>query len=612
MAKKISTLTASHNKQTSFKDSFVAFKFIPRFLKEIWQTSKKLFIINLCCRLISAFSPVVILWIGKLIIDDIIKLINHQETDPNTIWKYVALEFGIVILTDIIGRIVSLTDGLLGDLYSNNSSVLIIQKTNELEISDLESPNFYDTLERARTQTTRRVSLMSSLLGQLESLVSIITLIAGLVYFAPLLIIILLLSIIPSFINEVKYSSQNYSLTRSWTSERRELDYLRYVGANDKTAKEIKLFGLADFIASRFKNLSDQYYDLNKTLSVKRSAFGALFNIFGILSYYAAYVFIIYRVISGAITIGELTFLSGSFSRLRGSLQGFFLGFTRISENALYLKDYFEFIDFTVQKPTEKLLSVPEKIIKGFRFQDVCFTYQGSDQEILTDINFEIEAGEKMAFVGENGAGKTTLIKLLLRFYEPTSGVIYLDDIDVRRFDKEAYQKMFGVIFQDFFKYEFTIKENIAVGKIEEIENIQRIKKAADLSLASEVVDEMKMGLDQQLGKRFAKGQELSGGQWQKIALARAYMKDAEVLILDEPTAALDARAEFEVFKRFIDLTKGKCSVIISHRFSTVRMADRILVLKHGKVLETGTHEELMKNKNLYSELFSLQAAGYQ
>ena len=612
MAKPIKSLSATQSNQTSFKDSFLAFKFVPRFIKEIWQTSKKLFLLNLFCRLISAFSPVVILWVGKLIIDEIIKIINKVPTNEDTIWKYIALEFAIVVFTELIGRVVSLTDSLLGDLYSNDSSVRIIKKTNELEISDLESPEFYDTLERARTQTTRRVSLMSSLLGQLESLVSIITLIAGLVYFAPLLIIILLLSIIPSFINEVKYSNQNYSLTRSWTTERRELDYLRYIGANDKTAKEIKLFGLADFVAARFQKLSDQYYTVNKNLSVKRSAFGALFNTLGTLSYYAAYVFIIYRVINGAITIGELTFLSGSFSRLRGSLQGFFLGFTRISENSLYLKDYFEFIDFAVRKPKENLLPLPVKITKGFRFEEVCFTYQGGEQEILNNVSFEIAAGEKMAFVGENGAGKTTLIKLLLRFYEPTKGTIFLDDIDIRRFDKEAYQKMFGVIFQDFFKYEFTVKENIAVGKIEEIGNLDRINNAAELSLASEVVAEMKLGLDQQLGKRFSKGQELSGGQWQKIALARAYMKDAEVLILDEPTAALDARAEYDVFKRFIALTSGKCSVIISHRFSTVRMADRIVVLKHGKLVETGTHEALMKNNQLYAELFLLQAAGYK
>ncbi len=612
MAKSIKTLEGSHKNRTSIRDSFLAFKFIPRFLKEIWETSKKLFLLNIAGRLITAFSPVVILWVGKIIIDDIVGIINKTNEDPSRIWFYVALEFGIVIFTDVITRMVSLSDSLLGDLYSNNSSVRIIKKTNELDISQLESPDFYDTLERARTQTTKRVSLMSSLLGQLESLISIITLVAGLVYFAPFLIVILLLSIIPSFISEVRYSSQNYSLTRSWTHERRELDYLRYVGANDSTAKEIKLFGLANFVADRFKNLSDQYYKLNKSLAVKRSSFGALFNSLGILSYYGAYVFIIYRVINGSITIGELTFLSGSFSRLRGSLQGFFIGFTRISENALYLKDYFEFIDFKVEKPAEKLLAVPEKLKIGFRFDKVCFNYPGSEVQILTDISFELMAGEKMAFVGENGAGKTTLIKLLLRFYEPTSGAIFLDGIDIKKFDKQDYQKMFGVIFQDFFKYEFTVKENIAVGKIEEVENMERIENAAALSLADEVVNIMPMGYSQQLGKRFTKGQELSGGQWQKIALARAYMKDAEVLILDEPTAALDARAEYDVFKRFIALTHGKSSVIISHRFSTVRMADRILVLKNGLVSEIGTHEALMNNKALYAELFSLQAAGYK
>ena len=612
MAKKVKSLNAIHNKSTSYKDSFAAFKFIPRFLKEIWLTNKKLFVINMIGRFISAFSPIMILWVGKLIIDGIIKIINKQDADPQLVWKLVAVEFGLVILTDVIGRLVSLTDSLLGDLYSNDSSVRIIQKTNELDISQLESPDFYDTLERARTQTTKRVSLMSSLLGQVESFISILTLTAGLIYFEPLLIIILILSIIPSFVSEINYSAQNYSLTRSWTSERRELDYLRFIGANDKTAKEIKLFGLANFVADRFKKLSDRYYALNKKLVVKRSSFGALFNMLGILSYYAAYVFIIYRVISGTITIGELTFLSGSFNRLRGSMQGFFLGFSRISENALYLKDYFDFIDFKIVKPNKTYLPVPQKLQKGFRFQNVSFSYPGSSMEILSDINFEINAGEKIAFVGENGAGKTTLIKLLLRFYEPTSGTIFLDDIPISNYDKEEYQKMFGVIFQDFFKYEFTLRENIAVGKIEEIDNEARIKNAALLSLANEVVEAMPMQYEQQLGKRFSKGVELSGGQWQKIALARAYMKDAEVLILDEPTAALDARAEYDVFERFIKLTEGKSSVIISHRFSTVRMADRILVLKGGTVLETGTHQELMLNNQLYAELFSLQAAGYQ
>ena len=347
-------------------------------------------------------------------------------------------------------------------------------------------------------------------------------------------------------------------------------------------------------------------------MAIKRSALGFVFNVLGSLSYYGAYILIIYRVLSGTISLGELTFLSGAFNRLMRNLQEFFSRFTRISESALYLKDYFDFIDISVEPLTSEDIPLPIKIVQGFEFKNVHFSYPDSEQEILKGVSFKIKAGEKLAFVGQNGAGKTTLTKLLLRFYEPTSGEILLDGININRFRKDEYQEYFGVIFQDFFRYEFTVRENIAVGNIDEIDNQQKIEKAAELSLADDVVSELKYGYDQQLGKRFVKGQELSGGQWQKIALARAYMKDAEVMILDEPTSALDAKAESDVFDRFIGLTQGKTSVIISHRFSTVRQADRILVLDEGKVLEIGTHLELMKNKLLYYQLFTLQAEGYQ
>ncbi len=600
------------DQKTNIKSSFNALIYIPRFFKEIWKVNKSLFLLSALCRLIGALLPVVILWIGKLIIDEIILQISLDNPEYYTLWTYVAVEFGLIILSDLISRAISLTDGLLGDEYNIATSVTIIKKTNQINISLLEDSEFYDKLERARTQTTGRVALMSNVLGQAQSAISITTLIAGLIYFEPYLIILLVLSIIPSFINEVRYSQRQYSLARSWTSERRELDYLRFIGANDKTAKEIKLFGLTDFVVNRFKNLSEEYYQLNKTLAIKRSALGFLFNVLGSLSYYGAYVFIIYRVLSGAITLGELTFLSGSFNRLMRNLQDFFSKFTRISESALYLKDYFDFIDISIVSKVKENMPLPKHITKGFEFKDVHFAYPNSEVEILKGISFNLKAGEKLAFVGQNGAGKTTLIKLLLRFYEPTSGEILLDGININRFNIAEYQEYFGVIFQDFFRYEFTVRENIAIGNIDELENQSKIENAAELSLANDVVAELKHGYNQQLGKRFSNGQELSGGQWQKVALARAYMKNAEVMILDEPTSALDARAESEVFGRFIGLTEGKTSIIISHRFSTVRQANRILVLEHGKVLEIGTHEELMTNKNLYSELFSLQAEGYQ
>lgn len=609
--RKPKSITDQQNK-TSIKDSFKALKTVPRFFKEVYKSSPGLFITNVILRLINSFTPVVILWVGKLIIDEIILQVSLADQDLSTLWMYVGIEFGVAILSDLLGRGVNLTDGLIGDLYNITSSEKIIRKTSQLTIAQLEDPEFYDKLERARTQTRQRVDLMSNILGQAESVISMASLIAGLIYLAPILIVLLIISIIPSFINEAKFSSTRYSLARSWTSERRELDYLRYIGANNETSKEVKLFGLTDFIAERFNELSHKYYKITKRLSVRQSIWGSAFNVLGVLSYYSAYIYIIFRVLAGAISIGDLTFLSGSFNRLRSNLQNFFSRFTRISESALYLKDYFDFIDLEIERIDENTMPLPDKIVEGFVLKDVHFAYPGSTEEVLKGVNFTLKAGEKMAFVGQNGAGKTTLIKLFLRFYEPTSGEILLDGININRFNVDEYRKRFGVIFQDYFRYEFTMRENIAVGNIDEVHNDLVIENAASRSLADQVVKEMADGLEQQLGRRFANGQELSGGQWQKVALARAYMKDAEVMVLDEPTSALDAQAEYEVFERFIGLTKGRTSIIISHRFSTVRMADRILVLKDGKVLEIGTHEELMAEPKLYASLFNLQAAGYQ
>ncbi|NEV94352.1 ABC transporter ATP-binding protein [Psychroflexus sp. YR1-1] len=595
------------------KSNFSSLKFVPRFLSKVYHTHPGLFLANVLLRLLKSLIPIALLWVGKEIIDEVILQVDLDNKDLTRLYWLIGIELLLAIFSDVFNRLIALTDGLLGDLYSNSSSIELIQKTAKVELASLEDSEFYDKLERARQQTTSRVTLMSNVLAQIQDLITIISLVTGLIYFYPILILLLVISIIPSFINELKYSQSSYSLQKSWTPERRELDYMRMIGASDVTAKEIKLFGLADFISNTFKRISDKYYKANKKLSIKKSLWGGTFHVFGDLAYYGAYVFIILKAVAGFVTIGDLTFLAGSFSRLRSQLQTVFSRFSNITESAMYLQDYFEFIDmdFSGDHP-EQYREGPTEFKHSIRFEHVSFRYPGSEKNVLTNISFELIKGEKLALVGENGAGKTTLIKLLLRLYDPTEGQILMDGVPVQEYRKPDYQKMLGAIFQDFVKYYLTAKINIAVGNIDQEHNLDKIKTAAVQSLANDVIESLPEGYDQGLGRRFRKGAELSGGQWQKIALARAYMSDAPIIILDEPTSALDARAESEVFQRFIGLTEDRTSIIISHRFSTVRMADRILVLQHGQILELGTHQELLAKPQLYAELFELQAEGYR
>ena len=600
--------------KASYLQNFIALKYLPRFFRAVYKSSPKMFALNVILRLIKSIFPVVLLWVGKEIIDEVIAIVNTGESQElNKLYLLITIEFGIAIFSDVFNRLIGVTDTLIGSLYSNDSSVELIQKTARVDLQYLEDSEFYDKLERARRQTVGRVNLMSNSLAQAQDFITIVSLISALIYFYPILVILLVISIIPTLLNELKFSSSNYKLTSRMAPERRQLDYMRVIGASDVTAKEVKLFGLADFISRTFSTTANKYYQSIKKLTIKRSVWGAIFNIIGVIAYYGAFVFIVLKAVVSLVTIGELTFLAGSFNKLRNQLQVMFTRFSNITESAMYLHDYFEFIDMEfIDQSDFQQLSVPAKIVTGIKFQNVTFSYPNGHIPVFNGLSFDLRKGEKLALVGENGSGKTTLIKLLLRLYEPTSGCILLDGVDIRHYEKEEYQKLFGAIFQDFVKYYLTTRINIAVGNIENVGNDKKIEEAAELSLANEVVKDLLNGYDQELGKRFKKGAELSGGQWQKIALARAYMSEAPIIILDEPTSALDARAEYEVFQRFIGLTKGRTSIIISHRFSTVRMADRILVLNNGEVLELGTHEELMENGNLYSELFELQAEGYQ
>lgn len=597
----------------TLKERLAALNNLPAFFKLVWQTSPLFTVINALLRLVRSAMPVALLYVGKLIIDNVIILSHQHGANTGYLWQLVGLEFALAILTDGLSRAVTLVDALLGDLFSNHTSVKIMKHAATLDLDQFEDSEFYDKLERARQQTIGRTMLLSQVMTQVQDLITMGFLAAGLMAFNPWLIILLLIAIIPAFLGESYFNDQSYALTRGQTPERRELDYIRYLGASDETAKEVKIFDLSGFIIERFKQLSGKFYADNKRLSIKRSLWGTFFAMMGSMGYYAAYVVIIIKAVDGSVTIGMLAFLAGSFRQLRSLLEGILSRFTSVSQGAIYLRDFFEFFEIKPKiKAAANPLPFPKVIQQGFVFEDVGFKYTNSDRWANRHLSFTLHPGEKLALVGENGAGKTTLVKLLARLYDPSEGRILLDGKDLREYDLADLRLNVGIIFQDYLRYQMTFAQNIAVGNISQMDNRPLIEASAKQSLADTLAAKLPGAYDQQLGKRFAQGVELSGGEWQKVALARAYMRNAQLLILDEPTSALDARAEYAVFERFAELTKGRSAVLISHRFSTVRMADRILVLEKGELIEIGSHEDLIQKNGRYAELFNLQAMGYR
>ena len=609
--------------QLDFRQRVSAMRNIPPFLREIWGTSKPLTIASIGIRVIRALLPVVTLYLGKLIIDEAVRLValdvpaNLQDAwaggQLNHLLTLIGAEFALAIVSDLLGRIVSYVDSLLSERFTNATSIRLMEHAATLDLEDFEDADLQDKLDRARRQTMGRMSLLSQLFGQAQDMITVVSFAAGLLVYAPWLMVLLAVALIPAFVGESHFNAMNYSLNFQWTPERRQLEYLRQMGASVETAKEVKIFGLNRFFIERFRTLSDKFYAANAKLAGQRAFWGTLLAALGTLGYYVAYGYIAWRTVRGDFSIGDLTFLAGSFRRLRQLLESLLSGFSQVASQALYLDDLYSFFEIQpeiVSKPDA--LPVPRPIRGGFVFEDVGFRYEGSERWALRHLSFELHAGEVLALVGENGAGKTTLVKLLARLYDPDEGRILLDGRDLRDYDLEDLRANIGVIFQDFVRYHLTAAENIGVGDIADMGNLGRIEAAARKGMADEVVEGLPKGYEQVIGRRFKEGMDLSGGQWQKVAIARAYMRDAQVMILDEPTAALDARAEYEVFKRFKELSEDRTAVLISHRFSSVRMADRILVLADGKVEASGTHDQLMAQGGRYAELFELQAAGYR
>jgi ATP-binding cassette, subfamily B, bacterial len=608
----------------SLRERIGALRHLASLFRLVWQASPGLTIASLGLRLIRSALPILALYVGKLIIDEVVAQIQLPSPGENPLdWigsgrldalgGLLLLELVLAVTADLLGRASSLVDGLLSERYSNFASVRLMEHATTLDLEQFESSDQQDRLERARRQVTGRTTLLTQVFGQAQDVLTVLSLAAGLFVYAPWLIVLIIVALLPAFAGEVHFNAQGYRLNYFRTPERRQLDYIRYLGSSVETAKEVKLFGLNAFLVDRFKIFADRTYADNRRLAIRRAAWGTLFATLASCAYYLAYALIVWRTVQGGFSIGDLTFLSGSFLRLRGLLEGLLLGFSQISGQALYLEDLFSFFAVrpSIASPPDPR-PFPQPLRSGIVFENVGFRYPDSSRWAVRYLSLTLRVGEVVALVGENGAGKTTIVKLLARLYDPTEGRILLDGYDLREYDLTDLRRHLGVIFQDFVRFHFTAGENIGAGQIEAADDRSRIHQAAERSLADRIIQRLPQGYDQPLGKRFHEGADLSGGEWQKIAIARAYMRDADVLILDEPTAALDARSEYEVFQRFRDLSLGKTAILISHRFSTVRMADRILVLEDGHVVESGSHEELVTSGGRYAELFELQASGYR
>ena len=598
---------------SKWRERLAALRNIPPLFRMVWEAAPGVVAASLASRLTGALVPLAMLAVTRFIIDSIYSFTSRHVSLPRAFWWLVAMEFVLASLAAILARFNDFCDTVLASKYTRHISRRIMEHASRLDLSAYEDPLFHDKLERARVQGTDRVAMIRSFGQLVQEAVTMVSLAASILLFSPWILFALAACAVPAFLGETHFAFLGYSLNFQQTPARREMDYLRILGGSKESAKELKLFGLGPFLVGRYTALADSLHGQTVGLARRKLLAASLLTLLGTLGYYGAYAFVIYRTVIGALTLGTLTFLAGAIAGASANIQSFFSTFSDIADQSLFLTDL---LDFFSEQPRIRskpgALPAPRPIRQGLEFRNVTFAYPGSSEPVLRRVNLRIEPSERIALVGENGQGKTTIVKLLTRLYDVTAGQILLDGTDIREYDLEDLWKEIGVIFQDFVRYEMSAAENIAIGRIEDRDKEVLIRSAARKSLAEEVVRRLPRRYDQILGCRFEGGMDLSGGEWQKIALGRAYLRDAQILVLDEPTAALDVRSEHEVFQRFAELTAGKMALFISHRFSTVRMAYRILVLEDGCIAEQGHHDELVRAGGSYAGMFELQAANYR
>ncbi|HEY1987709.1 MAG TPA: ABC transporter ATP-binding protein [Terracidiphilus sp.] len=597
---------------SAWGDRLRALKNVPPVLHFVWESGPSVVFWNITIRILVAFLPVGIGIIGRYIIDGVNQIRLHQPL-PQHFWWLVGSEMGLAVITGMLSRSVDYFDNLLADRYTHHVSVEVMRKAAALDVTVYEDPVFYDRLERARVQATDRLAMIQQMGRLIQQSVTAIAFSAVLIRYSPFLLLLLIAGIIPAFLGESHFAFLTYAKNFMQTPLRRQMDYLRQVGGSKEAAKELKLFNLSTYLTDRFSVLSRTIYEQNVALNRRRLFWGGVLAIVGQLGYYGAYGYSIWRTIQGQYSVGDLTLITTAIMQAMANIQLAFSTASGVADQALFLTDLLAF--FEMKPRVESKVNgakAPKPIVRGFEFRNVSFAYPGTTRRVLSDFTFFLHPGERIALIGENGQGKTTIVKLITRLYDPTEGQILLDGVDLREYDLDDLHAEIGVIFQDFMRYEMTARENIAVGRIEVPHATDEIEYAAEKSMAAGVIAKLQGGYDQMLGRRFEGGVDLSGGEWQKLALARAYLRDAQLLILDEPTAALDARSEMQVFERFAELTEGKMALLISHRFSTVRMADRIVVLEGGRLVEEGNHMQLMALGGRYAAMFEMQAASYR
>ncbi len=597
---------------SAWGERIAALKNVPPVLRILWDSGPSVVTWGLILRVLVAGGPVLGGYVAARIVSGVQQAIGGHGT-PLRFWWIVGLEVAIVILTGVVQRLIDYTDSLLGDRYTHYVSIRVMRQAAQLDLTTYENPEYYDRLERARVQATDRLAMIQMMGRLFQQVLTTLFFTGVLIFKAPLLILLLLIAVVPSFLGETHFAFLGYAKNFRQTPAKREMDYIRQVGGSKEAAKELKLFNLSDYFTDRFARLSLGIYEENIALSKRRLFWGGLFAIIGTAGYYSSYVYVIWRAVTGHYSLQDFVFITASVQQAQANLQQVFSIASGIADQALFLTDligFFEMKPTVMSKPNG--LPMPRPVRHGFEFRNVSFAYPGTTRRVLKDFNFHLRPGERIALIGENGQGKTTVVKLITRLYDPTEGQILLDGVDLREYALDDLHQEMGVIFQDFMRYEMTVRDNIAVGRVELPHTEADIAGAAEKSLAASVIRKLGNGYDQMLGRRFENGVDLSGGEWQRIALARAYLRDAQLLILDEPTAALDAKSEMEVFERFSELTTGKMALFVSHRFSTVRMADRIVVLAGGQLVEEGDHVRLMALGGRYAEMFEMQAASYR